>query len=159
MSNDKAPRLDGFNGLFIKKFWYLVKHQFYDLCNAFYNGNLDLSCLNTAFITLIPKVNSPTTTANFRPISLVSMAMKILTKLLANRLQDHIIPLLHQNQYGFIKSRTIQYCLSWAFEYLNICHKSKKEIIILKLDFENAFEMVEYKAILLVEHMGFGDKW
>jgi hypothetical protein len=30
----------------------------------------------------------------------------------------------------------------------------------LKLDFENAFEMVEYKAILLVlKHMGFGDKW
>lgn len=31
------------------------------------------------------------------------------------------------NQYGFIKTRTIQDCLSWTFEYLHICHKTKKE--------------------------------
>jgi hypothetical protein len=160
MPNDKSPGPDGFNGLFMKKYWYLMKHQFYDLCNAFYNGDIDLSPLNTAYIALIPKVDNPVTAAEFRPISLVSMAMKILTKLLANRLQDHIIPLIHQNQYGFIKSRTIQDCLSWAFEYLNIFHKSKREIIILKLDFEKAFDMVEYESILLVmKHMGFGDKW
>jgi hypothetical protein len=54
----------------------------------------------------------------FRPIFLVSMALKILNKLFANRLQEKIIPFLHQNQYGFIKSKTIQDCLIWAFEYL-----------------------------------------
>jgi hypothetical protein len=43
---------------------------------------------------------------------------------------------------------------------LNICHKSKKEIVILKLDFEKAFDMVEFSAILDVrKYMGFGDKW
>jgi hypothetical protein len=115
MPNDKSPGPDGFNGLFMKKYWYLMKHQFYDLCKAFYNGDIDLSPINTAYIALIPKVDSPVTAAEFRPISLVSMAMKILTKLLANRLQEHIIPLIHQNQYGFIKSRKIQDCLSGQY--------------------------------------------
>jgi inorganic pyrophosphatase/exopolyphosphatase len=79
------------------------------------------------------------------------MAMKIVTKLLANRLQEKIIMLLHQNQYEFIKSRTIQYCISWTFEYL---HKSKKKIIILKLDFQKAFDMIEYSSIMVViKHM------
>ena len=40
-----------------------------------------------------------------------------------------------------------------------MCHKSKKEVIILKLDFEKAFDKVEYMAILqMLQHMGFGSK-
>jgi len=124
----------------------------------FHSGNLDLTSINTAYITLIPKVQNPEKAADYRPISLVSIGLKIITKILANRLQKVIIPLIHVNQYGFIKSRTIQDCISWAFEYLNICHKSKKEIVIIKIDFEKAFDMVEYNAILeMLKHMGFGE--
>jgi hypothetical protein len=70
------------------------------------------------------------------------------------------VSLIHQNQYGFIRSRTIQDCLAWSFEYQHICHKSKKELMILKLDFEKAFDKIEHQAMLqTMEHKGFDNTW
>jgi hypothetical protein len=79
---------------------------------------------------------------------------------MANRLQAEIIPLIHPNQYGFIKSRSIQDCLAWAYEYIYQCQQSKREIVILKLDFTKAFDTVEHNVILqMMRQLGFDDKW
>ena len=130
------------------------------MCHDFYAGAIPIECINTAYITLIPKVSSPEGINDFRPISLVSLPLKFLTKHLANRMQNILIPLVHKNKYGFIKTRTIQDCLAWAYEYLSLCHKSKKECVIFKIDFEKAFDKVEYSAILeMMKCLGFGDIW
>jgi retron-type reverse transcriptase len=105
-------------------------------------------------------VDNPCHVSDYRLISLLNSSIKLLTKVLANRLQAVILRLVHQNQYGFIKHRSIQDCLAWSFEFLHLCHKSKKEMVILKLDFEKVFDKVEHDAIVQVmRHKGFSHKW
>jgi hypothetical protein len=160
MPVDKAQGADGFNGVFLKKCWNIIREDIYQLCFDFFNGTVDLQAINSSFITLVPKVNSPSTVNDFGPISLINCVMKIITKLLGDRLQSVIISLIHKNQYGFIKSRTIQDCVAWAFEYIFQCKHSRQEIVILKLDFTKAFDTIEHSAILdMMKTLGFSKEW
>jgi hypothetical protein len=56
LSPDKAPGPNGFNGMFIKKCCQLIKGDFYNLINEFYNVRLDLRSTNYSYITLVPKI-------------------------------------------------------------------------------------------------------
>jgi hypothetical protein len=115
MPANKAPGPDGFNGDFFKKYWDIIKKDVYQLCDEFFWGVDNLQPINNSYITLIQKVNNPTRINDYRPITLSNIAIKIITKLLGNSLQAKIIQLIHENQYGFIRSRTIQDCLGWNF--------------------------------------------
>ena len=104
LPSDKSLGPDGFNTDFIKKAWPIIKFDFYDLCVAFLEGNICLQSINGSYITLIHKVDGASRATDFRPISLLNTSMKLITKLLANRLQSFIQSLIHKNQYGFIQS-------------------------------------------------------
>jgi hypothetical protein len=148
LKNDKSPGPHGFSIDFMKRCWEVIKSDFYELCAGFFNHDIYLQSINGSYIILILKVDNPSKVGDFRPISLLNNSVKLLTKLLANRLQAVILQSIHQNQYGFIKGRSIQDYLAWAFEYLHICHKSGKELLILKLDFEKALDKVKHEVIL-----------
>jgi hypothetical protein len=94
---DKAPGPDGFNGQFLKSCWHIIKEDIYQLCFDFYEGNLNLESINMGHITLIPKVSSPENVNEYRPITLLNCVLKLITKLLANRLQKVVLKIVHQN--------------------------------------------------------------
>ena len=119
LSTKKSPRPDGFNNEFLKACWDIIKLDVTELIIAFHAGNVNLESINTSYITLIPKKEVPMSPNDFRPISLLNGMLKIITKLLANRLQKVILKMVHINQYGFLKNRVIQDCLGWAYEYIH----------------------------------------
>jgi hypothetical protein len=107
MPIDKSLGPNGFNARFLKKCWHILKIDFYHLCQDSYTGDVSLQAINNSMITVVPKVNNPKTVGDFRPISLLNSVLKLITKVLANRLQLVILKLIHMKQYGFIRTRTI----------------------------------------------------
>jgi hypothetical protein len=160
MPSDKSPGPDGFSGFFLKICWPVIKYEFYQLCQEFWEGTVNLQSINDSFITLIPKILSPEGPSDYRPISLLNICLKLITKLLANRLQSKILDLVHANQYGFLHTRNIQDCVGWAYEYIHQCKQAGTPSVILKLDFAKAFDTVEHAAIMKVfDSWGFDPRW
>lgn len=130
------------------------------LIREFEQGSLNLDRLNYAVITLIPKEPEAKTLKKFRPISLISCSFKIFSKLLNNRLVKIIDRLVAPNQTAFIKGRFILESVVAAHEIIHEIHKQKQEGVVLKLDYEKAYDRVSWEFLEeILELRGFGPKW
>jgi len=88
LPSDKSLGPDGLNTNFIKKCWPIICTDFYNLCSDFHSNpeSIRLQSINGSYITLIPEKDDASKVNDYRPISLLNSSIKILTKILANRL-------------------------------------------------------------------------
>ena len=115
----------------------------------FYKGELDIYRLNFALVTLVPKFNDACNMKQFRPVSLLNCSFKMFSKLLTNRLGS-----------AFIKGRYILESVVVAHEIVHILHKSKDKGVVLKLDYEKAYDSVSWDFLFeVLETRGFSTKW
>lgn len=66
----KDPGPDGFYALFYHKFWPIIGQDVTKAVLLILNGQGDISTWKSTIITLIPKIQEPTSMKDFRPISL-----------------------------------------------------------------------------------------
>ncbi|GAU46852.1 hypothetical protein TSUD_241610 [Trifolium subterraneum] len=110
------------------------------------NGKLTKG-INSTFIALIPKVDSPQRLNDSRPISLVGSLYKILAKVLANRLRLVIGSVISESQIAFVKDRQILDDILISNEVVDEARKSKKELMLFKVDFEKAYDSVDWRYL------------
>ncbi|EHK62697.1 hypothetical protein M3S_J81, partial [Sorghum bicolor] len=161
MPKDKAPGPDGFPMAFYLACWDLVKHELMSVIQNFYDlRSNNLALLNTANIILVPKKEGAERIGDYRPISLIHSIAKIITKILALRLQPYMNRLVSSNQSAFIKTRAIHDNFMYVRNLARRLHRSNTPALLFKLDITKAFDSVRWDYLLdLLQRRGFPTRW
>ena len=152
---NKGAGPDGLPPLFLKKCARVLCKP---LC-IIYNKSLQTCTFPTkwkmAHITPIHKSGCLQDITNYRPISILSAAGKILEKIVQNTLYCHVKHLLHNNQHGFLPHKsTASNLVKYVTDLSDVLDKGG-EVHSIYTDFKKAFDLVHHDILLYkIEHMG-----
>jgi hypothetical protein len=147
MKVNLAPGPNGFTTIFFQKFWDTIQGDFLSMFQDFWEGHLDIKRLNFEVITLVPKVKEANCIKQYRPICLLNVDYKCFTKVLTNRLVSVAQRVVGKNQTDFIKGRNILEGVVVLHEVIHELHSSKQKGLILKIDFEKAYDRVRWSFL------------
>ena len=159
MQDGKSPGLDGITAEFYKKFWYLIKNQYLEyIRSAKILGFHDHR--NTSVTTLVFKHKGHVYELdNYRPIALINVDIKILTKALSNRLRPVLDKIIHHSQTA-VDNRKIDYTVHMLRDLIDLINKENSEGALIFLDQEKAFDRVDHDFLYsTMAAFGIGEKF
>jgi hypothetical protein len=119
MQSLKSPGPNGFTASFYQRAWMTIREDVCKAMLAFLNDEIFYDEINHMYITLIPKVKTPTFITEYHPINLCNVLYKLIAKVLANRLKKVLPTIISPSQCPFIPGRLITYNILVAFEALH----------------------------------------
>ncbi|XP_019168955.1 PREDICTED: uncharacterized protein LOC109164864 [Ipomoea nil] len=152
-----SPGPDGIPAAFYQHYWDSVGPALTQMVNqALHSGTVHKSLL-VAFMCLIPKKEAPESAADFRPISLLNVAFKVISKVLVNRMRPIMCKLIGPHQNSFLPGRSTLDNIILTQEIIHTMYKKKgrKGLMAVKVDLQKAYDSVDW-AFLEDTLMGFG---
>ena len=158
LPSNKAPGPDGYTGEFFKSFATELAPPLLEVYKEALERGVLPPTLRQALISLVPKKGKDLEDCkNYRPISLMQIDVKIISKILANRLDSVISSLIHTDQVGFIRGGSSSDNIRRLINVMWSVGDVQSPVAAISVDAEKAFDMVEWGYLFkILEEFGFG---
>lgn len=123
---------------------------------AIFLGSLG-EIINKGNIKFIPKAGYPEVITNWRPITLLNVRYKIISKATALKLRPILPLVIRLEQIGFFKGRYILDNVITVWEGMKWAQNSIQEALFIRINFEKSYDRIEWNFILaMLKDLGFG---
>lgn len=153
LPNDKVSGPNVFTKEFFVAAWPIIGRDFIVAVQSLFLFGLMPTVVNATILSLIPKTTTAQTMKEYKPIAYCNLLYKVISKVLANRLEIIFPAAVEPNQCAFITDRLLLENVLLAFELVNGYHKNtSKEKCAIKFDIYKAFDMVKWSFFISVLH-------
>ncbi|XP_074266088.1 uncharacterized protein LOC141588551 [Silene latifolia] len=142
---NKSSGVDGYTSGFFLDAWTVVGQDFKNVVLEFFQTGVLPKAANTTLLVLIPKMETPLSVKDFRPIACCTTYYKVVSKILANRLRQVLDVIVGPEQAAFVVERDI-------FDNSLLGHELVSKYgrayltprCLLKVDIRKAFDSVNW---------------
>ena len=154
----RSPGPDGFTVEFYRAFWHLLGPFFLRVAReCFSDGALSDSMKGSATRLIFKKRGDRKSLKNWRPISLLNVDYKIISKAITCRLSRVLGSVVDPDQTCSVPGRSISSNVVLLRDVLDFIERTDETAILISLDQEKAFDRVDRSFLTdLLCHLGFG---
>jgi hypothetical protein len=148
MKNNKAEGVDGIPAELWKELGDKAKAEMNELCKDMYEtGKLPKDFTRTILIPLQKKANA-TECGDFRTISLIAHASKVMLKVVTKRIEAKAKKFIGRNQFGFRKGCGTREAIGVLRMLCERNIENDNDVYICFVDFEKAFDRVSWVKMM-----------
>jgi hypothetical protein len=157
-NNNTSSGWDGIGYGVLKKYWEYIKEAMLGMVReTFLKGDLT-STFKLGLIRLLPKKQDSSKIKDWRPITLLSCGYKVLSGVVANRLEKTLLRIIGRAQKGFMKQKNIHTSTINIIENIGRSWTNREEMGVLCVDFNKAFDSIGHEYIRAVlKFFNFGE--
>lgn len=125
MNPDKAPGPDDMTPVFFQKHWSIIGNDVVALVRNFFRTGDIMNGLNDTNIVLVSKKKNISFVGDLRPILFYNVLMKVITKVLANRMKDLLDGVVSDTQSALIQGRLISDNIMVSYEVMHFLKRKR----------------------------------
>jgi len=150
---------DGVSYRLIQKFWNLLSKLTANMANeSFLRGEL-IETFKLGLIKLIPKKGNAEKVGDWRPITLLSCGYKLISGVIAARVEKYMGKLIGRAQKGFVSTKNISTVTMNIVDRISESWREREAMGVLCIDFVKAFDSIEHEFIRnVLKFFNFGER-